>query len=88
MVVTKFLILIADLLLLGDLMSSLEYLMMLKRFLIKGRSVIKWSPEHCKVYLPTEYNDLWTELKNRGVVVDVVVFPSLLASTTELARSS
>ncbi|MEM1831406.1 MAG: hypothetical protein QXJ97_07755 [Desulfurococcaceae archaeon] len=55
-------------------MSASEYLMMLKRVLVKGRSVIKESPEHYKVYLPTEYNDLWTELKNRGVVVDVVVF--------------
>ncbi|MEM1703913.1 MAG: hypothetical protein QW780_05730 [Sulfolobales archaeon] len=55
-------------------MSASEYLMMLKRVLVKGRSVITESPEHYKVYLPTEYNDLWAELKKRGVAVDVVVF--------------
>ncbi|MEM1628761.1 MAG: hypothetical protein QXP02_01490 [Desulfurococcaceae archaeon] len=26
------------------------------------------------MYLPTEYNDLWEELKNRRIPVDIIVF--------------
>ncbi|MEM2224396.1 MAG: hypothetical protein QXG64_07710 [Acidilobaceae archaeon] len=55
-------------------MSALEYLMMLKRVLVRGRSVIEESADHFKVYLPTEYNDLWEELKNRRIPVDIIVF--------------
>ncbi|MEM0106577.1 MAG: hypothetical protein QXX81_08625 [Zestosphaera sp.] len=55
-------------------MSASEYLMMLKKVLVKGRSVIEESADHFKVYLPTEYNDLWEEFKNRRIPVDIIVF--------------
>ncbi|MEM2706119.1 MAG: hypothetical protein QW288_01180 [Ignisphaera sp.] len=55
-------------------MSASEYLMMLKRVLVRGRSVIEECPEHYKVYLPTEYNDLWEEVRSRRIPVDIVVF--------------
>ncbi|MEM1832073.1 MAG: hypothetical protein QXJ97_11155 [Desulfurococcaceae archaeon] len=55
-------------------MSASEYLMMLKRVLVRGRSVIEESEEYFKVYLPTEYNDLWEELRSRRIPIDIVVF--------------
>ncbi|MEM4053154.1 MAG: hypothetical protein QW646_05340 [Ignisphaera sp.] len=55
-------------------MSASEYLMMLKRVLVRGRSVVEECPEHYKVYLPTEYNDLWKEIKGRRIPVDIIVF--------------
>jgi len=35
-------------------MSASEYLMMLKRVLVRGKPVVRESPKHYEVYLPTE----------------------------------
>ncbi len=52
----------------------LSYLAILDRLLIKERSVIRESSRYFKVYLPSEYSDIWEDLHSERKRVDVIVF--------------
>lgn len=52
----------------------MSILKILDRILIRERSVIKESPRSFKVYLPMEYNNLFEEIRNQGMLVDVIIF--------------
>ena len=54
---------------------TISYLTIIDRLLVRGRAVIRESYRYYKVYLPTEYNDIWEHL-HRERRVDVVVFLS------------
>uniref|UniRef100_A0A7J3Z9C2 Uncharacterized protein n=1 Tax=Ignisphaera aggregans TaxID=334771 RepID=A0A7J3Z9C2_9CREN len=51
-----------------------SYLSIIDRLLVRGRSVIRESYRYFKVYLPTEYNDIWEYLHRERREVDFVVF--------------
>ena len=55
------------------MVSASEYLAIMKNILIKQRSVIK-ECRMFKVYLPSEYNDLWSYLNANNKRVDIIVF--------------
>jgi len=58
----------------------ISYLAILDRLLVKKRSVIRESSRYFKVYLPSEYNDIWKRLHDERRKVDVIV---LLPETIE-----
>ena len=51
-----------------------SYLSIIDRLLVRGRSVIRESYRYFKVYLPTEYNDIWEYLHRERREVDFIVF--------------
>jgi len=44
------------------------------RLLVRGRSIIRESHKYFKVYLPTDYNDIWEQVHKEKRRVDFVVF--------------
>ena len=50
-----------------------EYLMILRKLLIKDRAVIRESSRYFKTYLPLEYNDIWKFAHNNKMLVDVMI---------------
>lgn len=46
---------------------------MLKRFWVKNRGVVKEQENQYKVYLPTEYIDIWELLNRENKLVDVII---------------
>jgi len=55
------------------MVSASEYLAIMKTIPIKQRSVIKESRTF-KIYLPSEYDDLWSYLHANKKRVDIIVF--------------
>jgi len=51
-----------------------SYLAILDRLLVKSRAVVRESTRYFKVYLPTEYNDIWEKLHSDRRKVDIIVF--------------
>jgi len=41
---------------------SISYLSIIDKLLVRGRAIIRESHRYFKVYLPTEYNDIWEYL--------------------------
>ena len=57
----------------------ISYLAIIDRVLVKERSIIKESSRYFKIYLPSEYNDIWIKLCEEKKRVDVIVFlPELI----------
>jgi len=52
----------------------ISYLGIIDRVLVKSRAVIKESSRCFKIYLPSEYNDIWIKLSEEKRKVDVIVF--------------
>lgn len=52
----------------------ISYLGIIDRVLVKGKAVIKESSRYFKIYLPSEYNDIWVKLCEEKKRVDVIVF--------------
>jgi len=52
---------------------TISYLTIIDRLLVRGRAVIRESYRYYKVYLPTEYNDIWEKLCEEGKRVDLLV---------------
>jgi len=55
-------------------MAIVPYLTIIDRLLIRSRAIVRESHKYFKVYLPTEYNDIWGHLHREGREVDFVVF--------------
>uniref|UniRef100_A0A7J3ZJH8 Uncharacterized protein n=1 Tax=Fervidicoccus fontis TaxID=683846 RepID=A0A7J3ZJH8_9CREN len=53
---------------------TVSYLSIIDRLLVRSRAVIRESYRYFKVYLPTEYNDIWGHLHKEGREVDLIVF--------------
>jgi hypothetical protein len=53
---------------------STSYLTIIDRLLVRGRAIIRESHRYFKVYLPTEYNDIWGHLHREKREVDFIVF--------------
>jgi len=51
-----------------------SYLSIIDRLLIRSRAIIRESHRYYKVYLPTEYNDIWEHLHREKREVDFIVF--------------
>ena len=51
-----------------------SYLWIIDRVLVKSRAVIKESSRYFKIYLPSEYNNIWIKLCEEKKRVDVIVF--------------
>ncbi len=58
----------------ADKMSINEYLMILRKMLVKSRSVVRESKRYYKVYLPMDYNEIWRKIHEEKRKVDVIVF--------------
>jgi uncharacterized iron-regulated protein len=52
---------------------SFNYLKILDKLLIKGRTVIRESERYYKVYLPADYNEVWEVLRKHGRTVTAIV---------------
>ena len=50
-----------------------SYLSIIDRLLVRGRSVIRESYRYYKIYLPTEYNDVWELLHREKRRIDFVI---------------
>jgi len=55
-------------------MMLTSYLSIIDRLLVRGRAIIRESHRYYKVYLPTEYNDIWEYLHREKREVDFIVF--------------
>uniref|UniRef100_A0A7J3ZM35 Uncharacterized protein n=1 Tax=Fervidicoccus fontis TaxID=683846 RepID=A0A7J3ZM35_9CREN len=53
---------------------TVSYLSIIDRLLVRGRAIIRESYRYFKVYLPTEYNDVWKHLHREKGRVDFIVF--------------
>ncbi len=58
----------------GDKMSVNDYLLILRKMLVKNRSVVKESYKYYKVYLPSDFNQLWNVVYGERRKVDIIVF--------------
>jgi len=55
-------------------MSVNDYLLILRKMLVKNRSVVKESYKYYKVYLPSDFNQLWNVVYEERRKVDIIVF--------------
>jgi len=53
---------------------TVSCLSIIDRLLVRGRSIVRESHRYYKVYLPTEYNDIWEHLHREKREVDFIVF--------------
>jgi len=53
-------------------MSASEYLLILKKLLLKNRHVVA-ERDYFKIYLPKEYNDIWKYIHENKIRVDIII---------------
>jgi len=53
---------------------SQSYLSIIDKLLVKSRAVVRESARYFKVYLPIEYNEIWSKLHKERKRVDVIIF--------------
>ena len=51
-----------------------SYLSIIDKVLVRDRAIIRGSHRYFKVYLPTEYNDIWELLHSEKRKIDIIVF--------------